>query len=304
MAEVVRQVATARIPTRFGEFIAHAFVATDLAGAELDSQQASSSNSREPMSGLGNQHRREHLACVLGDIGDLELRGEALDLSEGATDIAQEPVLVRVHSECITGDVLGSQRCDCGAQLEMAMEIIGTAGKGVLLYLRDHEGRGIGLEHKLRAYELQDAGHDTVDANLHQGLPIDARDYAIAAQILAHLGVTKVRLLTNNPVKLQSLTDMGITVSERVPLQTLPSMENADYLRTKRDKLGHLFDDAMTSFENAAINAAVNAPISPLDDSDPESTRRDIALLAVSSLDISDTESHPFPATTHVAPVS
>ncbi len=292
MAEVVRQVATARIPTRFGEFIAHAFVATDLASAQLDSQQASSSNSREPLSGLGNQHRREHLACVLGDIG-----GEN---SAAQSDMAQEPVLVRVHSECITGDVLGSQRCDCGAQLEMAMEIIGTAGKGVLLYLRDHEGRGIGLEHKLRAYELQDAGHDTVDANLHQGLPIDARDYAIAAQILAHLGVTKVRLLTNNPVKLQSLTDMGITVSERVPLQTLPSIENADYLRTKRDKLGHLLDDAMTSFENAAVNA----PISPLDDSDPESTRGNTALLAVSSLDISDTESHPFPATTHVAPVS
>ena len=234
-APAIRQVATARIPTRFGEFTAHAFVAADGAGD------------------------REHLACVLGDIGD-------------------EPVLVRVHSECITGDVLGSQRCDCGAQLEMAMEIIGTAGRGVLLYLRNHEGRGIGLTHKLRAYELQDDGHDTVEANLHQGLPIDARDYAIAAQMLAHLGVRNVRLLTNNPAKLQSLAGMGISVSERVALQTLPSMENSDYLRTKRDKLGHLLGD--------------------LDDM---TLLRDSAVLP---LDNSESESHPFPATTHIAPVS
>ena len=258
-ASAIRQVATARIPTRFGEFTAHAFVAADGAGD------------------------REHLACVLGDIDG-------------------EPVLVRVHSECITGDVLGSQRCDCGAQLEMAMEIIGTAGRGVLLYLRNHEGRGIGLTHKLRAYELQDDGHDTVEANLHQGLPIDARDYAIAAQMLAHLGVRNVRLLTNNPAKLQSLADMGIAVSERVPLQTLPSMENSDYLRTKRDKLGHLLGDLddMTLLRGSDV--------APLENSEAASASTgldiDADLLAVLPSDNSESESHPFPATTHVAPVS
>ena len=165
---------------------------------------------------------REHLACVRGDItGD-------------------EPVLARVHSECLTGDVLGSQRCDCGTQLEMALDQIGAAGRGVLLYLRNHEGRGIGLGHKLKAYELQDAGQDTVEANLHQGLPIDARDYRIAAEMLNHLEVGSIRLLTNNPAKLDQLAQYGIAVTERVALETVPSPENLRYLKTKRDKLGHL----------------------------------------------------------------
>ena len=224
---------------------------------------------------------REHLACVLGEIN------------------RSEPVLVRVHSECITGDVLGSQRCDCGAQLEMAMEIIGTAGSGVLLYLRDHEGRGIGLEHKLHAYELQDAGRDTVEANLHQGLPADARSYAISAQMLAHLGVGKVRLLTNNPVKLRDLADMGIEVTERVPLLTLPSEENIRYLRAKRDKLGHLLEnlEAASSLD-VSLDNSLGESVMSLGKSDS---------LLQSSEPISDTpesESHPFPATTHVAPVS
>jgi len=171
---------------------------------------------------VDKSRNREHLACVLGDLS------------------GEEPVLARVHSECITGDVLGSQRCDCGKQLEMAMEIIGTAGRGVLLYLRDHEGRGIGLRHKLLAYELQDAGHDTVEANLHQGVPIDARDYNIAAEMLSQLGVSTIRLLTNNPAKIEQLANLGIMVSERVPLETVPSQENIRYLQTKRDKLGHI----------------------------------------------------------------
>jgi len=165
---------------------------------------------------------REHLACVLGDLS------------------GEEPVLVRVHSECLTGDVFGSQRCDCGQQLEMALEIIGAAGRGVLLYLRDHEGRGIGLRRKLLAYELQDAGHDTVEANLHQGAPIDARDYNIAAEMLNQLNVSSIRLLTNNPAKIEQLANLGIMVSERVPLETVPSQENIRYLQTKRDKLGHI----------------------------------------------------------------
>ena len=165
---------------------------------------------------------REHLACVRGDLA------------------GGEPVLTRVHSECLTGDVLGSQRCDCGIQLEMGLEQIGTAGRGVLLYLRNHEGRGIGLGHKLKAYELQDAGQDTVEANLHQGLPIDARDYYLAAAMLRHLEVGSIRLLTNNPAKIDQLSQYGIAVAERVPLETAPSPENLRYLKTKRDKLGHL----------------------------------------------------------------
>ena len=217
-----------------------------------------------------------------------------------------EPVLVRVHSECITGDVLGSQRCDCGAQLEMAMEIIGTAGSGVLLYLRDHEGRGIGLEHKLRAYELQDAGRDTVEANLLQGLPADARSYAIAAQMLAHLGVRKVRLLTNNPVKLQELADLGIEVTERVPLLTLPSEENIRYLRTKRDKLGHLLEnlEAESSSLGNSLDNSPRSSVMPLGKSG--SLGKSVSPLPSSDslLDTPESESHPFPATTHVAPVS
>ncbi len=154
-----------------------------------------------------------------------------------------ESVLVRVHSECLTGDVFGSLRCDCGEQLEQAMEQIAKAGVGVIVYLRGHEGRGIGIVHKLHAYELQDGGLDTVDANVELGLPIDSREYGIGAQILLDLGVRQMRLMTNNPAKRGGLEGFGLEISERVPLETQPNKENVTYLNTKRDRLGHLLND-------------------------------------------------------------
>jgi 3,4-dihydroxy 2-butanone 4-phosphate synthase / GTP cyclohydrolase II len=163
----------------------------------------------------------EHVALVLGN------------LTEG------DPVLVRVHSECLTGDTFGSLRCDCGPQLRAAMTAVANEGRGVVLYMRGHEGRGIGLAHKLRAYELQDGGRDTVDANLDLGLPADARDYGTGAQILADLGVKSMRLMTNNPTKLAGLTGYGLHVVERVPMPVRPHPENIRYLRTKRDRMGH-----------------------------------------------------------------
>ncbi len=166
---------------------------------------------------------QQHIALVLGD-------------AEGRRD-----VLVRMHSECLTGDVFRSQRCDCGAQLDLAMARIAEEGRGVVVYLRGHEGRGIGLSHKLQAYELQDDGHDTVEANLALGLPADARDYGIGAMILADLGLTTLRLMTNNPAKRAGLEGFGLEVVERLPLQVRSSPANAFYLATKRDKLGHVF---------------------------------------------------------------
>jgi 3,4-dihydroxy 2-butanone 4-phosphate synthase/GTP cyclohydrolase II len=154
-----------------------------------------------------------------------------------------ESVLVRVHSECLTGDVFGSLRCDCGEQLEKAMEQIAKAEVGVVVYLRGHEGRGIGIVHKLHAYELQDSGLDTVDANVELGLPIDTREYGIGAQILLDLGVRKMRIMTNNPAKRGGLEGFGIAVTERVPLETRPNQENVTYLNTKRTRLGHLLSD-------------------------------------------------------------
>ena len=152
---------------------------------------------------------------------------------------SEDPVLVRVHSECLTGDVLGSQRCDCGAQLEAALEQIAEAGRGILLYLRQ-EGRGIGLFNKIRAYALQDGGLDTVQANEHLGFPADLRDYAVASQMLSDLGARELRLLTNNPNKLSQLRAHGLKIVERVPLLVHLTPDNGPYLRTKRDKLGHL----------------------------------------------------------------
>jgi 3,4-dihydroxy 2-butanone 4-phosphate synthase/GTP cyclohydrolase II len=146
--------------------------------------------------------------------------------------------LVRLHSECLTGDVLGSQRCDCGPQLERALERVATAG-GVVVYLRGHEGRGVGLGAKLQAYELQDAGLDTVDAQLKLGLPIDARDYAAGAAILLDLGIEAVRLLTNNPTKVQAMRDHQVDVTAVEPISLTPLATNERYLRTKRDRLGH-----------------------------------------------------------------
>lgn len=163
----------------------------------------------------------EHMAMVYGDIAD------------------GEDVLVRVHSECLTGDVFGSLRCDCGPQLDAAMEIVAKEGRGVVLYMRGHEGRGIGLLAKLQAYELQDEGADTVDANLQLGLPADARDYGIGAQILADLGVRSMRLLTNNPAKRVGLDGYGLTIHDRVPMPMRANAENLRYLQTKRDRMGH-----------------------------------------------------------------
>ena len=164
----------------------------------------------------------QHIALVYGDI------------SRGSD------VLVRVHSECLTGDVFGSMRCDCGPQLETALAKIAAEGAGVVVYLRGHEGRGIGLGHKIRAYALQEDGRDTVDANLELGLPVDSREYGIGAQILVDLGVTSMRLMTNNPSKYGGLEGFGLNISERVALESSPTAFNIEYLRTKREKLGHM----------------------------------------------------------------
>jgi len=158
-------------------------------------------------------------------------------------DIQADPaILVRVHSECLTGDVFGSLRCDCGPQLHGAMSAISDNGSGVLVYLRGHEGRGIGLAHKLRAYNLQEEGFDTVDANLELGLPADSREYGIGAQILVDLGVTKMRLMTNNPTKYGGLEGFGLDIVERVNIQPVPTPQNIEYLRTKRERMGHLLE--------------------------------------------------------------
>ncbi|HSK23486.1 MAG TPA: bifunctional 3,4-dihydroxy-2-butanone-4-phosphate synthase/GTP cyclohydrolase II [Egicoccus sp.] len=154
----------------------------------------------------------------------------------------QADVLVRMHSECLTGDVFRSMRCDCGPQLDLAMARIADEGQGVIVYLRGHEGRGIGLLHKLQAYELQDAGADTVDANLQLGLPADARDYGTGAMILADLGLTTLRLLTNNPSKRAALNGFGLSIVERVPVEVLANAANERYLQTKADRMGHEYD--------------------------------------------------------------
>ena len=154
----------------------------------------------------------------------------------------QDNVLVRVHSECLTGDVFGSMRCDCGLQLQAAMKQVAEEGMGAVVYLRGHEGRGIGIGHKLLAYQLQDQGHDTVDANIALGMPVDSREYGIGAQILVDLGITTMRLLTNNPSKKGGLAGFGLEITERVPLQTAPNAENIAYLRTKRERMGHLLE--------------------------------------------------------------
>ncbi|MGH9292623.1 MAG: bifunctional 3,4-dihydroxy-2-butanone-4-phosphate synthase/GTP cyclohydrolase II [Acidimicrobiales bacterium] len=196
--KLVERVATARIPTRFGNFEAHAY-----------------------QSLLDGEH---HLAFVFGEVA------------------GKQNVLVRVHSECLTGDAFGSLRCDCGPQLNFALEKIASEGAGVVVYLRgrDHEGRGIGIVHKLRAYGLQEQGRDTVDANLELGLPVDRREYGIGAQILVDLGITTIRLMTNNPAKYGGLEGFGLDITERVAIEPAPNPENISYLMTKRERLGHL----------------------------------------------------------------
>ena len=203
--KLIEHFAEARIPTRYGEFTAHAY--------------------RSVLDGV------EHVAYVLGDLEDAE------------------SALVRVHSECLTGDLLGSLRCDCGSQLDEAIRLIGSEGVGVVVYLRGHEGRGIGIAHKIRAYGLQDEGLDTVDANTAQGLPIDSREYGVGAQILADLGISKMRLMTNNPAKYGGLEGYGLEIIDRVPLSTTPNEENIRYLETKKERLGHLLDDSSVGEE-------------------------------------------------------
>jgi len=193
----IRFIATAKLPTQWGEFSIHGF--------------------EEAVNG------KEHVALAMGDV------------AEG------KPVLIRVHSECLTGDALFSQRCDCGPQLEAALAAISKEGRGVVLYLRQ-EGRGIGLMNKIRAYALQDKGADTVEANEQLGFGADLREYAICETMLEHLGIKKVRLLTNNPRKVKALEAHGIEVVERIALQTGRNPHNEGYLQTKQGKLGHLFD--------------------------------------------------------------
>ena len=203
---LIKRVATADIPTAHGEFKLYAYESTDTSGESVENDKT-------------------HVALTKGDIADAA------------------PLLVRVHSQCLTGDVFGSLRCDCGEQLEIALQTIEKEGRGVVLYMRQ-EGRGMGLKGKLRAYQLQDNdGLDTVEANEHLGYPADLRDYGIGAQILADLGVQKMRLMTNNPQKVKGLDGYGLEIVERVPLQTKPNSFNRRYLETKRSKLGHLLLD-------------------------------------------------------------
>jgi 3,4-dihydroxy 2-butanone 4-phosphate synthase/GTP cyclohydrolase II len=202
--QFVKRIETVDLPTRWGEFRLIAYQSV------VDAQP--------------------HLALCKGGVGDL---GE-----DGQPVVHEDPVLVRVHSECLTGDIFGSFRCDCGPQLDAAMAMIEREGKGVLLYLRQ-EGRGIGLANKLHAYALQDRGLDTVEANVKLGLPVDKRDYGIGSQILRDLGLRKLRIMTNNPKKIYGIEGFGLTVVEEVPVKVEPTEHNRFYLETKKLKLGH-----------------------------------------------------------------
>jgi 3,4-dihydroxy 2-butanone 4-phosphate synthase/GTP cyclohydrolase II len=200
---LIEKVETVRLPTRFGEFRLHAY------RSRVDEYI--------------------HLALCAGGVGDER---------EGETVVQDDPVLVRVHAECLTGDIFHSFRCDCGEQMEAALGMIAGAGRGVFLYIRQ-EGRGIGLVNKLKAYKLQEKGHDTVEANTKLGLPADLREYGTGAQILYDLGVRKMRLLTNNPKKIHSIAGYGLEIVEQIPIVVPPNDHNRRYLQTKRDKMGH-----------------------------------------------------------------
>ena len=203
---------------------------------------------------IAHRRRREKLVSRITEAriptryGDF--RAIAYESHDGRTHVAlvsgepagKKDVLVRVHSECFTGDILGSLRCDCGTQLHKAIEHIGAAGEGVVVYIRGHEGRGIGLRHKLEAYALQDGGLDTVEANVQLGFAPDSRDYGVGAQILVDLGISTMRLLTNNPTKRAGLEGYGLKIVERIPLESEPNPENIAYLKTKKEKLGHLLE--------------------------------------------------------------
>jgi len=204
----VRRIETVHLPTDYGDFRLIAY---------------QSITSVEP-----------HLALCKGPVGELDANGMPV--------VIQDPVLVRVHSECITGDLFHSQRCECGAQLVAAMQMIEKAGCGAVIYLRQ-EGRGIGLVNKLKAYKLQERGLDTVDANLSLGLPVDRRDYGIGAQICRDLGIRQVRILTNNPKKISRLEVYGIKVVEQIPLRIPPNKHNLAYLRAKKYRLGHMLEE-------------------------------------------------------------
>jgi 3,4-dihydroxy 2-butanone 4-phosphate synthase/GTP cyclohydrolase II len=201
---LVTKTVSTDLPTRYGEFRLHYY------RSMVDDKQ--------------------HVAVCCGDIGTCD---------DSPADTIEDPVLVRVHDECFTGDVLHSVRCDCGEQLERSLEMIQREGRGVLLYMRQ-EGRGIGLENKLHAYALQDRGLDTVEANVRLGFPPDKREYGVGAQILRHLGIRKMRLLSNNPRKFHALKGYGLEIAARVPIEMPVRKENARYLRTKKDKMGHM----------------------------------------------------------------
>ncbi|MDB5318491.1 MAG: ribA [Phycisphaerales bacterium] len=202
--QFVKRIETVQLPTNWGTFTLHAYQSM------VDPQP--------------------HLALCKGGIGERDAQGKAI--------IHEEPVLVRVHSECLTGDVFGSGKCDCGSQLSAAMQMIEQAGKGVLLYLRQ-EGRGIGLVNKLHAYALQEKGLDTVEANLQLGLPVDKRDYGIGSQILRDLGLRKLLIMTNNPKKIHGIEGYGLSIVDQIPIRIEPGEHNKRYLETKKAKMGH-----------------------------------------------------------------
>ena len=205
---LIQRVESIQLPTRYGTFMLYAY--RSLVDPEL------------------------HLALCCGGVGERKADGQPI--------MHDEPVLVRVHSECLTGDILGSLRCDCGDQLHDALCMIQAEGKGALIYLRQ-EGRGIGLHNKLKAYRLQDQGYDTVEANERLGFPADKRDYGVGAQIIRDLGLRKLRILTNNPKKVSRLEVYGLQITEQVPICVPPNEMNRSYLRTKKEKLGHLLSE-------------------------------------------------------------